>query len=443
MKISNIIVSNENLNNLTATVSFDISETTKKVDVLIKINGSEFRQILTNQTAENIVYDIKNDLQLGINYVNIKLAHENEEYVSETFLIKLKSNPIIEGFSCPYSDSKGKFELNFTLRGDELFVYRIDLKLDDNEYQEIMSCQVQGEKKYVATSTVGNHTCKLRLYDGYDTYETESFSFEITNQKPILSNVLVTGLLNNGSASIHYAVIDIENSELTHTLTIDGSSKKINPTKVDKFCSYDISGLSVGKHNCYISISDGIDTVISEVFEIEIFISTTNKKTILQQAKARYDRAYRSLIDIILSVVSDGIFDYELENAIIQKAQEYYTEAYSEFNKIAQQSIDIIGSNKNEMTKRDLESQLGDVDRAISSLEDTMGTTFRDGILTDTEKDILRNNLDLVAKEKSDIDRDYETLYNNVDLVDPTRTKLLNAYNEFIKAHNNLVLDVD
>lgn len=443
MKISNIIVSNENLNNLTATVSFDISETTKKVDVLIKINGGEFRRVLTNQTAENIVYNIKNDLQLGINYVNIKLAHENEEYVSETFLIKLKSNPIIEGFSCPYSDSKGKFELNFTLRGDELFVYRIDLKLDDNEYQEIMSCQVQGEKKYVATSTVGNHTCKLRLYDGYDTYETESFSFEITNQKPILSNVLVTGMLNNGSASIHYAVKDIENSELTHTLTIDGSSKKINPTKVDKFCSYDISGLSVGKHNCYISISDGIDTVISEAFEIEIFISTTNKKTILQQAKTRYDRAYRSLKDIILSVVSDGIFDYDVENAIIQKAQEYYTETYSEFNKIAQQSIDIIGSNKNEMTKRDLESQLGDVDRAISSLEDTMGTTFRDGILTDTEKDILRNNLDLVAKEKSDIDRDYETLYNNADLVDPTKTKLLNAYNEFINAHNNLVLDVD
>ena len=443
MKISNIIVSNENLNNLTATVSFDISETTKKVDVLIKINGGEFRRVLTNQTAENIVYNIKNDLQLGINYVNIKLAHENEEYVSETFLIKLKSNPIIEGFSCPYSDSKGKFELNFTLRGDELFVYRIDLKLDDNEYQEIMSCQVQGEKKYVATSTVGNHTCKLRLYDGYDIYETESFSFEITNQKPILSNVLVTGMLNNGSASIHYAVKDIENSELTHTLTIDGNSAKINPTKVDKFCSYDISGLSVGKHNCYISISDGIDTVISEAFEIEIFISTTNKKTILQQAKARYDRAYRSLKDIILSVVSDGMFDYDIENAIIQKAQEYYTETYSEFNKIAQQSIDIIGSNKNEMTKRDLESQLGDVDRAISSLEDTMGTTFRDGILTDTEKDILRNNLDLVAKEKSDIDRDYETLYNNVDLVDPTKTKLLNAYNEFINAHNNLVLDVD
>ena len=89
MKISNIIVSNENLNNLTATVSFDISETTKKVDVLIKINGGEFRRVLTNQTAENIVYNIKNDLQLGINYVNIKLAHENEEYVSETFLIKL------------------------------------------------------------------------------------------------------------------------------------------------------------------------------------------------------------------------------------------------------------------------------------------------------------------------------------------------------------------
>ena len=443
MKIDNIIVSNENLDNLTATITFNIIESIEKVNVFIKINEDGYTQILADQGQGSVSYNITKGIHLGVNHVNIKISHGKEEYISETFLIKLKSDPSIEEFDCPYSDSMGKFKLLFRLKGDNLFVYRIDLKLDDGEYQEIMSSQVQGVKEYSSTSSIGKHTCRIRLYDGYDTYETEEFSFKITNQKPILSNILVTNILNDGSAIVHYAVKDIENSRLIHTLTIDNNNTTINPTRVDKFCSYNIKGLSVGKHRCYISITDGTDTVVSETFEIEIFSDTTNKKTILQQSKIRYDKAYESLKNVISSVVSDGIFDYDIENVIIQKAQEYYVEMYSEFNKVAQQSIDIIGTNKSINMKKDLESQLEEVSGAILNLEDTMETTFKDGILTDAEKDILRNNLDLVAKEKNDIDKDYETLYNNKDLLDPSKTKLLNSYNSFIQSHNNLVLGIN
>ena len=443
MKIDNIIVSNENLDNLTATITFNIIESIEKVNVFIKINEDGYTQILADQGQGSVSYNITKGIHLGVNHVNIKISHGEEEYISETFLIKLKSDPSIEEFGCSYSDSMGKFKLLFRLKGDNLFVYRIDLKLDDGEYQEIMSSQVQGVKEYSSTSSIGKHTCRIKLYDGYDTYETEEFSFKITNQKPILSNILVTNILNDGSAIVHYAVKDIENSTLTHTLTIDNNRTVIKPTRVDKFYSYNINRLSVGKHSGYISITDGIDTVVSETFEIEIFSDTTNKKTILQQSKIRYDEAYESLKNVISSVVSDGIFDYDIENVIIQKAQEYYVEMYSEFNKVAQQSIDIIGTNKSINMKKDLESQLEEVSGAILNLEDTMETTFKDGILTDAEKDILRNNLDLVAKEKNDIDKDYETLYNNKDLLDPTKTKLLNSYNSFIQSHNNLVLGID
>ena len=442
MRIDNIVVSNKDIKKLTATVSFDIIDIADNTKVLIKINDKEYSQLSAKETKTSVSYNIKG-LQRGINNINIKLVGTDEEYISEPFLIKLKYNPSIEGLVCSYSDSTGKFILDFTIVGDELFTYDVDFKLDEDDYSNIMTCQIQGEKSYESVSIMGNHSCKLKVTDGYDIYETDVFSFEIVNQKPILSRVLVTNITNNGTASIHYAVKDIENSVLEHKLNLGGEDIVINPNKSSAFCTYELSNLTMGIHTCYISVDDGIDTVKSENFTIEIFEDTTDRKGILKQAKDKYDFAYQSLKEIILSVVSDGIFDYDIENAIIQKAQEYYIEMYSEFNRIAQQSIDIIGTNKVTVTKQDLELQINDVDTAITNLGNTMETTFKDGILTDTEKDILRNNLDLVAKEKSDIDKDYEALYSNEDLLDPTKTNLLTSYNSFVEAHNNLVLGVD
>lgn len=442
MRIDNIVVSNKDIKELTATVSFDIIDIVDNTEVLIKINDKEYSQLSAKETKTSVSYNIKG-LQRGINNINIKLVSEDEEYISEPFLIKLKYDPSIEGLVCSYSDSTGKFILDFTIVGDELFTYDVDFKLDEDDYSNIMTCQIQGKKSYESVGTMGNHSCKLKVTDGYDIYETDVFSFEIVNQKPILSRVLVTNITNNGTASIHYAVKDIENSVLEHKLNLGGEDIVINPNKSSAFCTYELSNLAMGIHTCYISVDDGIDTVKSENFTIEIFEDTTDRKGILKQAKDKYDFAYQSLKEIILSVVSDGIFDYDIENAIIQKAQEYYIEMYSEFNRIAQQSIDIIGTNKATVAKQDLELQINDVDTAVTNLGNTMETTFKDGILTDAEKDILRNNLDLVAKEKNDIDKDYEALYNNEDLLDPTKTNLLTSYNSFVEAHNNLVLGVD
>ena len=442
VRIDNIVVSNKDIKKLTATVSFDIIDMVDNTKVLIKINDKEYSQLSAKETKTSVSYNI-NGLQRGINNINIKLVGADEEYISEPFFIKLKYNPSIEGLACSYSDSTGKFILDFTIVGDELFTYDVDFKLDEDDYSNIMTCQTQGEKSYESVSIMGNHSCRLKVTDGYDIYETDAFSFEIVNQKPILSKVLVTNITNNGTASIHYAVKDIENSVLEHKLNLGGEDIIINPNKSSAFCTYELSNLAMGIHSCYISVGDGIDTVKSENFTIEIFEDATDRKGILKQAKDKYDFAYQSLKEIILSVVSDGIFDYDIENAIIQKAQEYYIEMYSEFNRIAQQSIDIIGTNKTTVIKQDLELQINDVDTAVTNLGNTMETTFKDGILTDTEKDILRNNLDLVAKEKNDIDKDYETLYNNEDLLDPTKTNLLTSYNSFVEAHNNLVLGID
>ena len=442
MKISNTSITNENLNYLIATISFDIEDANEKVDVFIKINDGDYKQVLSNQSNTTVTYTIRN-LKRGINYVNVKLSNKDEEYISKPIIIKLKKNPSIEDLKCIYTDGTGKFTLSFSLVGDELFSYTVDIKVDDGEYYEAMICQVQGEKSYTSTNSKGYHTCKLRVSDGYDTYESETYSFEIIDQKPILSKILVADISNEGTADVYYAVKDVENKNLEHILNIDGVESKITPNKIDDFCFYELKDLSIGTHVGKIKISDGTTTIVSDEFTIEIFENTEDKKEILRQSKIRYDFAYQNLKDVIRSVVADGIFDYGMEGAIIQKAQEYYTEVYTEFNRIAQQTIDIIGTNKVILTKQDLESQIEDVDYAISNLGNTMSTTFKDGLLTEAEKDMLRNDLDIVAKEKIDIDKDYETLYTNEDLIDDAKSNLFEAYETFVQSHNALMMGMD
>lgn len=441
MKISNVTILSTDLINDTAKISFTILEATENVNVYLKINDEEYKVIFLNEVNGDLEYTV--NVSRGVNNLLLKATDSTDEYISEPIQVLLKEAPTIENLECSYSDSTGKYILNFAFNGDTNFKYNIYLKLDADAYIEVLSNQISGDKIIEQTSTMGEHTCILKVSDGYDDYIFPSFQFKITNHKPILSKVLVTDITNNGEAYIYYATKDIESSTLTHKLVIGNTETVITPTQVDNFYSYKVTGLSEGISNCTISISDGIDTVSSDVFSIEVFPKTTDKKETLRRAKVRYDSAYQQLRDIIVSVISDLKYDYDIENALITKAQDNYKIEYSNFNKIFQQSIDMIGSNKVTISKQELQSEISDVDSAINNLENTMWGVFQDGILDQSEREALNSSLDLVAKEKTDIDRDYETLYNNEDLTDPSKTKLQTSYNNFIVAHNSLVTTID
>ena len=441
MKISNVTILSTDLTNDTAKISFTISEATENVNIHLKINDEEYKVIFLNKTNGDLEYTV--NVSRGVNNLLLKATDSTTEYISEPIQVLLKEAPSIENLECSYSDSTGKYILNFAFNGDVNFKYNIYLKLDINDYIEVLSNQISGDKIIEQTSTMGEHTCILKVSDGYDDYTFPSFQFEITNRKPILSKILVTDITNDGNATISYATKDTETPTLTHKLIIGDNETIISPTQVGNFFTYVVSGLSVGISNCTISISDGIDTVTSDVFIIEVFSDTTDKKEMLRRAKLRYDNAYQQLRDIIVSVVSDLKYDYDIENDLIKKAQDNYKIEYSNFNRIAQQSIDTIGTNKVNVTKQDLETQINDVDNAVGTLETTMNGVFKDGILDESEKKILEENLNIVAKEKVDVDRDYKTLYDNEDLLDPAKTKLQTKYNNFATAHTALVTTIN
>ena len=443
MKIENISVSNINLTDNSAKLSFTLKELTKNVTVYLKINDGEYVSIFTNKTNSALTYNLTN-LRRGVNTLFLKITSEDEEYISEPIDVKVKNNASVNNLNCSYSDSTGKYILDFTLLGDAFLKYKISINIDNVGYKQILEGQIMGDKSYEGSGlSLGSHKCKIKVNDGYDEYESSEYSFEVKNHKPYLSDIAITDIKNSGTCTVYYGVKDIETSSLTHSIVIDGTKKTITPTKTNDFYSYAVTGLGVGKHTMYVSISDKTDTVNSSTVTIELFQSSTNTKRLLEIAKLRYDFSYQQLKRIIEATISDGIFNYETENDVILKSQTYYKEMYAEFNRITLTSIDKIGSSKITKAKSDLNKEINDVYGAIDTLENTMETTFKDGVLSDSEKDTLRNSLNLVAKEKVDIDKDYTNLYNNKDLTGTPKTNLKSTYDTFVSRHNTLVTTVN
>ena len=443
MKIENISVSNINLTDNSAKLSFTLKELTKNVTVYLKINDSEYVSIFTNKTNSVLTYNLTN-LRRGANTLFLKLISTDEEYISEPIDVKVKNNASVNNLNCSYSDSTGKYILDFTLLGDAFLKYKISINIDNVGYKQILEGQIMGDKSYEGSGlSLGSHKCKIKANDGHDEYESSEYSFEVKNHKPYLSDIAITDIKNSGTCTVYYGVKDIETTSLTHSIVIDGTKKTITPTKTNDFYSYAVTGLGVGKHTMYVSISDKTDVVNSSTVTIELFQSSTNTKRLLEIAKLRYDFSYQQLKRIIETTISDGIFNYETENDVILKSQTYYKEMYAEFNRITLTSIDKIGNTKITKAKSDLNKEIDDVYGAIDTLENTMETTFKDGVLSDSEKDTLRNSLNLVAKEKVDIDKDYTNLYNNKDLTGTPKTNLKSTYDTFVSRHNTLVTTIN
>ena len=443
MKIENIIISDINFSNNSAKLTFTISECTKGSNVHLKINDNDYISIFTNKTNSTLSYVLTN-LRRGLNTLFLKLISSTEEYITDVVEIMIKEDAYISNIDCPYTDGTGKYILKFTLNGDTYLNYSIEINIDNTGYKQISDGQIIGDKTYENTGlSLGNHRCKIKVNDGYNEYESEEYTFTVKNQKPRLSEIAIVDIKNNGSCMIYYGVNDIETRTLSHFITINGTKKTISPTKVNDFYSYSVTGLKIGKHTFMISVTDGTDTVTTSTIEIEIYQSSTSNKRLLEIAKIRYDFSYQQLKRIIGTTVSDGIFNYETENDVIAKCQVYYQEMYAEFNRIAMTSIDSIGNAKVANVKTELNKEINDVYGAVDTLENTMETTFKDGVLSESEKESLRNTLNLVAKEKVDIDKDYTSLYNNIDLTGTAKTNLKSTYDTFVSRHNALVTTVN
>lgn len=296
----------------------------------------------------------------------------------------------------------------------------------------------------VTAVTEGSCKVYVRTLDGNkeDVCDLTVISNEIEgeNTPPVLSVVLVSSERPDGSYVLNYNVIDKDQDEITHKLKIDNSEfTTINPNQDGIYCTYNGTGLTAGEHTGYIQISDGENTVTSKKFIINIPIETESIKEQLKLAKDNYDIKHDNLKNIINSIIEDRVFDEEAERYILDNAFNEYNIALAKYREISQKAIDSIANKKSHDLQDKFNKDIIDINFAVNGLENTMNGAFKDGILTESEKLSIKQHLLILSSEKSDIDKQYETMFENEHLEGQPKTDLSTAYNSYVLAYNSLV----
>ena len=141
----------------------------------------------------------------------------------------------------------------------------------------------------------------------------------------------------------------------------------------------------------------------------------------------------KNTIDEIIFLGIGGIISEELAN-ISMKSDEIVLSVHKVEEKV---------DNDTAYLKNELANQIKDVSDELVNLEDTMNTSFLDGVLSDSEKIALKTNLENLATEKLGVDKQYETIYNNSDLTGTSKTELNKSYNTYIQKYNDLVSEIN
>ena len=86
----------------------------------------------------------------------------------------------------------------------------------------------------------------------------------------------------------------------------------------------------------------------------------------------------------------------------------------------------------------DVNSNIDDVKNSLNSFQTTVNTTFKDGIVEEAEAKAIAQHLKTLDVEKSDIDKEYSTIYGNAYLTGIAKTNLSTAKSSYDSAHNSL-----
>ena len=91
----------------------------------------------------------------------------------------------------------------------------------------------------------------------------------------------------------------------------------------------------------------------------------------------------------------------------------------------------------------DVAKDIKDVSDAVSNLDTTINTTFKDGIISEAEAKAIASNINVLNAEKADVDAYYNKLYANAYLTGTAKTNLASAKTAYNTAHTNLINSIN
>jgi len=165
-------------------------------------------------------------------------------------------------------------------------------------------------------------------------------------------------------------------------------------------------------------------------------IITTTELTVIINAFAQYNtkiNEIKNTCDEIIILGLGGIITEELARIDVKSDEIKLSVSNVESNFKSDMSIQ----------KIELEKQIEDVSSALNSFEENVNTIFKDGIIDETEKQILSEKISNTNKEKSDIDARFLAICNDENLSSEINESLSAAYENYVTQHNQLIEKIE
>ena len=141
-----------------------------------------------------------------------------------------------------------------------------------------------------------------------------------------------------------------------------------------------------------------------------------NLKQTYKQVYDEYINKYNILRDLCNTIANKSDLVNDEERLSIDNATNELLTALNNFFKESETVIGIITSNEMNYIKNNLSKDFNDINNALNDLNTQMNEAFKDGIITEMELKNINNMLIQLDKEKMDIDKTYDEIYNNGNL---------------------------
>lgn len=402
-------------------------------------NGVAYKEITPILVDNHYQFNVDVDKNIKTCYVRLTDS-EGTMAISNVFTAKSEgltnSLPTITDMNI--TSSKDTYTLKYKAidsNGDTLTHY---ISLNNSEYSVITPTNSNNLFTYNGNGLVeGTNIIKLKLSDGYDEIEKIVSVFrEISNKPPTLSNVRVS--ISGINYKLIYTVNNESKDKIKHYLNIDNKGyEPITPVNMGNE-NYMFTGqLTEGNHKLIVKvIDDHNNEVISNELNANVVNVISQVKAELVTAKDDYITSYDNLKKTVADITNDMIFDKDTEQTLLDSALSDYRTKFSKFSEVSNKAMDSIATDKTDTIKNELNKEFNELTNALGSLDNTINDVFKDSILSESEKIVIKQQLQNLTLEKADVDSKYNSVKSNYKQSDLSKKWYKETYDTLIAKYN-------
>lgn len=176
------------------------------------------------------------------------------------------------------------------------------------------------------------------------------------------------------------------------------------------------------------------------------FLSNTTLLFKLEELSENYETTYNTLLDVY-NRITEGNTPSDEDVALFNETLYTLREVSEELNQVLIDCLTDISQTQAtqlvDKAKEEIKAEVDDVNNALTDLENTINGEFKVGLVTSINLANLENHLHQLAKEKADIDAQYKIIFNNKNLSNAIKQKLVQAKSDYDIVHDALVAKIN